>query len=56
MCCFLSLNKGLAEWMDAGNTMRGWYRTDECDGDGDRTVRRGETGSMDSVRNAGTRI
>jgi hypothetical protein len=56
MGCFLSLNTGLAEWMDAGNTIRGWYRTHECDGDGTNTGRRGETGNMDSIRNAGMLI
>jgi hypothetical protein len=53
MGCFLSLNKGLAEWMDAGNTIRGRYRTHEYNGDGNNTGRRGETGNMDSIRNAG---
>jgi hypothetical protein len=42
MGCFLSLSKGLAEWMDAGNTIRGSYR--------------GEPRSMDSIRNAETWI
>jgi hypothetical protein len=55
-CCFLSLNKGLAEWMDTGNTIRGWYRTHEYNGDGNNTGRRGETGNMDSIRDAGMRI
>jgi hypothetical protein len=53
---FLSLNKDLAEWMDAGNTNRGWYRTHEYNGDDNNTVRRGETERVDSIRNVGTWI
>jgi hypothetical protein len=56
MGCFLSLNKGLAEWrMLAIRSAAGTGPT-EYNEDGNNTVRRGETGSVDSIRNAGTWI